>query len=232
MSQLATTTLQIALDAFPAWNQIGTDKRAEQLTLAFQSLSPAQQKMAFWQLNNAQKTIAKPQIMAGPTGEKNTLIAQGRGVFLVSLAEALHFSDDEKITIALIGQIAAALVAGNTIITTGKAAQNITTCMTPLLAKGVIQHIKPSELAELLANEAIAGLVTLCDESEAIRLQRSLASKSGLICQLIAETDHQTFSRISKPSYILNFITEQTLSNNTTAIGGNANLLELGSLAD
>lgn len=242
-------SLQNALDAFPIWNRLGVSHRVEQLEFAFRSLEANQRKnkqkqMAYWQLENAKRKIAETQLMPGPTGEQNTLSAQGRGVFLVTISEALKTQDkelnEETISIGFVGQVAAALVAGNTVITTGQAGRylsdTIANAITPFfessLKRGVIQHVEEAMFDALLAHKSIAGVATLCNEEEAIQLQRHLAAKDGLICQLVVETDYQNLSHISKPDYLFNFITEQTVSNNTTAIGGNASLLELGNMTD
>lgn len=219
--------MKIAQNVFEAWDTLGVNKRAISLEKSLQGFSDTQQKMAAWQINNAKKTIAETLLMPGPTGENNTLSSQGRGVFLC------HSSIKEsESNIGLVGQIFTALIAGNCVITVGSEGQAIMDMLASYVPEGVIQNIADSMLDTIIDADNLAGVAILCDASEVQALNRRLAAKQGLICQLIEETDSKTFSTIAKPHYLLRFITEQTVSNNTTAIGGNATLLELGSMND
>ena len=220
--------MQIAQDVFPEWDALGVTERAQKLALALPALSIEQGKMAQWQLENAKQNIAEKQIMPGPTGERNELSTKGRGPFLVTLV----IPEDDITAVGFVGQVFTALVAGNPVITVGSLGQKITDAITPFVPHGVVQSMAKSAQKALLESEQLAGIATLCDNQHAIERQQLLANKSGLICQLIAETDNKNLSRITKPHYLLNFVTEQTMSNNTTAIGGNATLLELGSMED
>ena len=219
--------IQVAQTAFEAWDMLGVTGRAQRLARATASFTDAQAKMATWQLNNAQQEIAETRIMPGPTGERNELSTQGRGPFLCG-----SMIDTEQAKVGLVGQIFAALIAGNPVITIGATGQSIMDAITPFVAEGVVQNIAESAQDSLIEANHLAGIAILCDTTQAKQLNQRLADKSGLICQLVAETDSETLSTIAKPHYLLRFVTERTVSINTTAVGGNATLLELGSKDD
>ncbi len=219
--------VKVAQATFEEWDTLGVNGRAEKLQKSLSSFTDEQQKMASWQIENAKKSIAETRVMPGPTGERNELSSQGRGPFLCT-----SFFENDKVTTGLVGQVFTALIAGNPVITVGQAGQDIMDKITPYVAEGVIQNIADSALNSLIEADHLAGVATLCDDTQAQQLSQRLAAKQGLICQLIEETDIEQLSTIAKPHYILRFVTERTVSNNTTAIGGNATLLELGSMDD
>ena len=222
------TPLHTAASVFEPWNALGVNTRTQILSQAAQSLSLAPQKMALWQLANAQKKLAQTHIMPGPTGELNELSNLGRGSFLCL---SLMGDDTEQSTIGLAGQIFTALVTGNPVITVGKIGQVFTDAIAPFVAPGVIQNIADNALDAIIEANPLAGVALLCDDATVVNtLNTRLAAKDGLITQLVAETSSATLSTIAQPHYALRFVTERTVSINTTAIGGNATLLELGSL--
>lgn len=129
------------------------------------------------------------ETMQGPTGESNVLRLRGRGVFIA--ISPWNF----PIAIFL-GQITAALMAGNTVV--AKPAEQ-----TPLIAAEAIRllheaGIPPSALhlaqgdgrigAVLTAHSDIAGVVFTGSTEVARAINRSLAAKDGPIVPLIAET--------------------------------------------
>ena len=117
------TQIDKAMQAFPLWNQLGTEQRAERLTNSLNTLTGDARKMAQWQINNALAQIAAKQLMPGPTGESNLLSNQGRGVF-VSLITDLPAQREQLFT-AVVGQVYAALVAGNSVIHHGEMGQTL-----------------------------------------------------------------------------------------------------------
>ena len=219
--------IQVAQKVFEAWDKLGVHGRAEKLQKALNTFPDAQRKMAAWQIDNAEKSIAETRVMPGPTGERNELSNQGRGVFLCS-----SFIEGENAKVGLVGQVFTALIAGNPVITVGPTGQEIMDKIAPFVPEGVVQNIAESAQDSLIEADHLAGIATLCDPAQAQQLNQRLAAKSGLICQLVEETDAKNLSSIAKPHYLLRFVTERTVSNNTTAIGGNATLLELGSMND
>ena len=215
--------IQRADSIFEEWNSLGVSGRAELLTRTLILFPEIQRKMAIWQIDNAQHKIAETLIMPGPTGERNELSTQGRGTFLCMTNE-----DSETAIVGLVGQVFAALIAGNPVITVGLKGQEIVDQIATVLTEGVVQNITESALDSIIEANSLAGVTIICDDTEAQTLSQRLAAKSGLICQLVTETDSQTLAAITSPNYILRFVTERTVSVNTTAIGGNATLLELG----
>jgi len=219
--------IQVAQKVFEAWDKLGVNSRAEKLKQSLYAFPNEQRKMATWQIDNAQKSIAETRLMPGPTGERNELSNQGRGVFL-----CMSSIEGDKAKVGLVGQVFAALMAGNPVITVGPTGQEIMDIISPFVVEGVVQNIAESAQDSLIEANHLAGVAILCDPMQAQLLSQRLAGKSGLICQLVEETDVENLSVIAKPHYILRFVTERTVSNNTTAIGGNATLLELGSMND
>jgi RHH-type transcriptional regulator, proline utilization regulon repressor / proline dehydrogenase / delta 1-pyrroline-5-carboxylate dehydrogenase len=127
--------------------------------------------------------------MPGPTGESNELRYRGRGAF-VSISPW-------NFPLAIFtGQIAAALVAGNTVV--AKPAEQ-----TPLIAalaitllheagvpKGTLQLVPGDGKvgARLVADGRVAGVVFTGSTDTGRAINRALAEKSGPIVPLIAET--------------------------------------------
>ncbi|WP_417506899.1 1-pyrroline-5-carboxylate dehydrogenase [Marinomonas gallaica] len=221
--------IEVANQAFEAWDHLGVSGRAECLEQAIFSLSHAQASMARWQIENAKHEIGEDLLMPGPTGESNTLSTHGRGAFLIAVQSSLS---GDNLSVGLIGQVFAALIAGNPIITVGPEGQAIMDQMSKYVPEGIIQNVAESAQESIIDATDLAGVAIICDADRAKHLNKQLAQKSGLLCQLVEETNVQALTTIAAPHYILRFVTEQTVSNNTTAIGGNATLLELGSKAE
>ncbi|MFD1382904.1 hypothetical protein ACFQ45_05985 [Rhodanobacter aciditrophus] len=221
--------IQVANDVLEAWNNLGVVTRAEQLKSAAEKFSGATRSMALWQLDNAIHEIGEALVLPGPTGESNVLSTHGRGPFLITAQED---QADSNLQTALVGQTFAALVAGNPVVTVGPEGQAIMDALAPFVPEGVIQNVARSAEDSLIEALDLAGIATVCDSDHAQVLYQRLANKTGLLCQLVEENDAQTLPVISAPHYILRFVTEKTVSTNTTAIGGNATLLELGSKAE
>ncbi|MCB5162523.1 1-pyrroline-5-carboxylate dehydrogenase [Marinomonas algarum] len=219
--------IQVAQGIFEAWDTLGVSGRAEKLEKALAAFATAERNMAAWQMSNAKQAIAETRVLPGPTGERNELSNQGRGPFL-----CLSLIDGENAKVGLVGQVFTALIAGNPVITVGPVGQDIMDMISPYVPEGVVQNIAESAQDSLIEADHLAGVAVICSSEEAQQLNVRLAAKAGLICQLIEETDADTLSTIAKPHYLLRFVTERTVSNNTTAIGGNATLLALGSMND
>ena len=78
-------------------------------------------------------------------------------------------------------------------------------------------------MAKPLAQVAVAG-----NQSEVQAISQELAKTDGILTQVIAVTDMEGMSEMLTPDYLYRFVTERVRTINTTAIGGNASLLELG----
>ncbi|HEX2891522.1 bifunctional proline dehydrogenase/L-glutamate gamma-semialdehyde dehydrogenase PutA, partial [Vineibacter terrae] len=127
--------------------------------------------------------------MPGPTGEINMLRLRGRGVFVAISPWNFPLA-------IFLGQVSAALMAGNAVI--AKPAEQ-----TPLIAAQAVGllheagvpvsalHILPGDGrigAALVAHPAAAGVVFTGSTEVARQINRALAAKDGPIVPLIAET--------------------------------------------
>ncbi len=130
-----------------------------------------------------------PQPMPGPTGESNTLRYRGRGVFVCISPWNFPLA-------IFLGQVSAALVAGNAVI--AKPAEQ-----TPLIAAHAIAllhqagvpmtalHLVPGYGdvgASLVADPRVAGIAFTGSTEVGRAINRALAGKDGPIVPLIAET--------------------------------------------
>jgi RHH-type transcriptional regulator, proline utilization regulon repressor / proline dehydrogenase / delta 1-pyrroline-5-carboxylate dehydrogenase len=136
-----------------------------------------------------QKLFGEGETMPGPTGESNVLELHGRGAFVAISPWNFPLA-------IFLGQVTAALMAGNAVI--AKPAEQ-----TPRIAAEAIAllhqaGVPPSALhlvqgdgavgAALVANSAIAGVVFTGSTEVARSINRTLAAKDGPIVPLIAET--------------------------------------------
>ena len=205
-----------AVDAYPDWNATPVERRAQMLNTAADALDT--QRAAFLQLliREAGKTLADAnaevreavdflryyavqartqlvtQTLPGPTGEHNELQLHGKGVFVCISPWNFPLA-------IFVGQIAAALATGNTVI--AKPAEQtplIAQAMTALLHQAGIPRevlqlaLGAGDVGAALTNEAgIAGVVFTGSVEVAQRINRALAARPGPIATLIAETGGQ-----------------------------------------
>ena len=134
--------------------------------------------------------ILQPQPLPGPTGESNTLLLRGRGAWVCISPWNFPLA-------IFTGQVAAALVTGNTVL--AKPAEQtpaIATLAVQLLHEagvpGNVLQLLPGDGetvgAALVAQPGIAGVAFTGSTSVAKAIQRALADKDGPIVPLIAET--------------------------------------------
>jgi RHH-type proline utilization regulon transcriptional repressor/proline dehydrogenase/delta 1-pyrroline-5-carboxylate dehydrogenase len=136
----------------------------------------------------ARRTLA-PQTMPGPTGESNQLTYRGRGVFVCISPWNFPLA-------IFLGQVTAALVAGNAVV--AKPAEQ-----TPLIAAEAIRllhqaGVPPGALqlvpgngkvgAALIEDSRVAGVAFTGSTEVGHAINRTLAAKNGPIVPLIAET--------------------------------------------
>jgi RHH-type proline utilization regulon transcriptional repressor/proline dehydrogenase/delta 1-pyrroline-5-carboxylate dehydrogenase len=213
--QAIELALQQALLAQPEWDEGGVEHRAaclERMALLLEqhceelmglivaeagrtiddALSEVREAVDFcrYYAQQGRAGFAAPLVLPGPTGETNELTLHGRGVF--ACISPWNFP-----LAIFIGQVAAALVAGNSVI--AKPAEQ-----TPLIAAratsllleaGVppkVMHLLPGEGAlvggALVADQRIAGVVFTGSTATAKLINRQLAAREGPIVPLIAET--------------------------------------------
>jgi RHH-type proline utilization regulon transcriptional repressor/proline dehydrogenase/delta 1-pyrroline-5-carboxylate dehydrogenase len=137
----------------------------------------------------AEAKFASPTVLPGPTGEDNRLVLRGRGAFLCIAPWNFPLA-------IFAGQIAAALVTGNSVV--AKPAPQ-----TPLIAAVAVRllheagipasalHLVPGDGAvgaALVAHRDVAGVAFTGSTTTARAINRALAAKDGPIVPLIAET--------------------------------------------
>ncbi len=134
-----------------------------------------------------------PRVLPGPTGERNELRLSGRGVFVCISPWNFPLA-------IFMGQVAAALVAGNAVI--AKPAEQ-----TPLIAARAVRillesgvpgdalHLLPGHGAvvgaALVADRRVAGVAFTGSTDTARTIARGLLDRGGAIVPLIAETGGQ-----------------------------------------
>ncbi len=207
-----------ATHAFALWSAVPAAERAQCLERAADLLEASREEAMAICVREAGKTIpdaiaevreavdfcryyaararaefAESQTLPGPTGERNQLSLHGRGVF--ACISPWNFP-----LAIFLGQIGAALAAGNTVI--AKPAEQ-----TPLIAAFAIRLLHqagvpvdalhllpgdgPSVGAPLVNDQRLAGVAFTGSMEVARAINRVLAAKNGPIVPLIAETGGQ-----------------------------------------
>ncbi|WP_371395784.1 bifunctional proline dehydrogenase/L-glutamate gamma-semialdehyde dehydrogenase PutA [Fretibacter rubidus] len=212
--EAANDIVATAFKAYPAWNRLGGHVRADILnrlanlvedemehfialmareagkTMA-DSIAEVREAVDFcrYYANHAKDYFGDAKIMPGPAGETNTLSMMGRGVFICISPWNFPLA-------IYLGQIAAALAAGNTVV--AKPAEQ-----TPLTAYVCAQLIYkagvPKEAFQMVTGDGavggalvaaphVAGVVFTGSTEVAQLINANLASKPGPFPVFIAET--------------------------------------------
>ena len=210
---IATAAMADAQAGFPAWSSTPIGDRAETLDRAADLLEVHRGELIALLQNEGGKTLDDAlaelreavdycryyaaqarsslvaQRMPGPTGESNELRYRGRGVFVCISPWNFPLA-------IFLGQIGAALVAGNTVV--AKAAEQ-----TPLIAARAIKLMHQAGVpmsalhlmtgdgavgAMLVAHAHVAGVAFTGSTEVGRSINRTLAGKAGAIVPLIAET--------------------------------------------
>ena len=154
--------------------------------------------------------------LPGPTGESNTLRLHARGVFALLGSNAAP-SDTAS-------ALAAALLGGNSALLVGAAdGEALRAAFT---AGGVpanaIATCAADAAGALLAAPLLAGVCVAAGGDEMLRqVARALADRPGAILPLITGAEARC------PTLLWRFCAEQTVTINTAAAGGNAELLAM-----
>ena len=209
----ARKAMAAAQAGFAAWNATPVEQRAEILERAGELLEASRGRLialmqaeggktlddALSELREAvdycryyaaeARRVFAPLPMPGPTGESNELRHRGRGVFVCISPWNFPLA-------IFLGQVTAALAAGNTVV--AKPAEQ-----TPLIAAEAVRllhqagvpvgalHLVPGEGrvgAALTADPRVAGVAFTGSTEVARLINRALAAKDGPIVPLIAET--------------------------------------------
>jgi RHH-type proline utilization regulon transcriptional repressor/proline dehydrogenase/delta 1-pyrroline-5-carboxylate dehydrogenase len=203
-----------AVGAFAAWNHTPVAQRAAVLRFAADALnadlphfcallvkeahktwgdavSEVREAVDFlrYYANEAERVMA-PQTLPGPTGESNTLRLEGRGAWVCISPWNFPLA-------IFMGQVAAALATGNTVLakpaeqTPAVALEAVKLLHTAGVPADALQLLHgPGETvgAALVAAPGVAGVVFTGSTQVAKIIQRALAAKDGPIVPLIAET--------------------------------------------
>jgi RHH-type transcriptional regulator, proline utilization regulon repressor / proline dehydrogenase / delta 1-pyrroline-5-carboxylate dehydrogenase len=214
-AQTITSALNAADAAQESWNERGAAKRAAILEKAADLFERNQEQLisalvleAGKTLDNAQgelreavdflryyaiagrKLMEQPLALPGPTGEENEMVLHGKGVF--ACISPWNFP------LAIFsGQIAAALMTGNSVI--AKAAEQ-----TPIVASLAVKLMHeagvPSDVLHLLLGDGasigktllaapeLCGVAFTGSNETAVIINRALAQREGPLATLIAET--------------------------------------------
>src|SRR6516165_10268440 len=210
---IADAAIAAAADGFPSWTAWPIDQRTAVLERAADQLQTDRGRLLALLQGEAGKTLDDalaelreavdycryyaaqarmtlvPRAMPGPTGESNELRYRGRGVFVCISPWNFPLA-------IFVGQIAAALLAGNTVV--AKPAEQ--TPLAAALAVALLHeagvpksalHLVPGDGAigaHLVAHRLVAGVVFTGSIETGRTIDRALAAKSGPIVPLIAET--------------------------------------------
>ncbi|MBW7947894.1 MAG: bifunctional proline dehydrogenase/L-glutamate gamma-semialdehyde dehydrogenase PutA [Pseudorhodoplanes sp.] len=209
----ATAAVGAALAGFASWSAQPVEERAALLERAADALESHRDRLIALLQSEGGKTLddalaewreavdycryyaaqarctLAPEMMPGPTGETNELRYRGRGVFVCISPWNFPLA-------IFLGQAAAALVAGNSVV--AKPAEQ-----TPLVADLAVTllhgagiapqalHLVPGDGkvgAALVADPRIAGVAFTGSTAVGHVINRALAAKDGPIVPLIAET--------------------------------------------
>ncbi|MFA5631426.1 MAG: bifunctional proline dehydrogenase/L-glutamate gamma-semialdehyde dehydrogenase PutA [Porticoccaceae bacterium] len=213
----ARAALQIAAAAQPEWNDKGVEARAQLLDAMAGALEANRERLIALLAHEGGRTLRdgvdevreavdfcryyalqareslRERRLPGPSGEDNRLSLHGRGVFLCISPWNFPLA-------IFTGQIAAALVSGNTVL--AKPAE-----ATPLVAAEAVRLFRKAGLPPqvlqllpgsgaligdtLLRDSRLAGVAFTGSTATAQHINRQLAARDGAIATLIAETGGQ-----------------------------------------
>ena len=214
-----------------AWRLLGATNRATYLEAAIPKLAliTGDAKKARTLFNHFLKFAPKldeVEHMTGATGESNELYVTARGKTMVIGAESAK-------SLAVLGQLIAALLTGNEVILHCPSQDEM--CIEAVkalydtgISEDVISIANDSQLITLLHIERLSQVAVAGSVNEVQTISQELANTDGILTQVIAITDMDGLVDMLTPDYLYRFVTERVRTINTTAIGGNATLLELG----
>lgn len=214
-----------------AWRLLSAVTRASYLETAIPKLAlltgdANKARRLFTHLLSAAPSLDDVQRMTGATGESNDLYVTARGKTMVIGGETAK-------AMAILGQLIAALLTGNEVILhCPSQAEMCTEAAKVLYEAGISDDVlsvaNDSQTITLLHIDRLAQVAVAGSHAEIQEISRTLANTDGILTQVIAVTDMEGLSDMLTPDYLYRFVTERVRTINTTAIGGNASLLELG----
>ncbi|MDN5733984.1 1-pyrroline-5-carboxylate dehydrogenase [Psychrobacter celer] len=214
-----------------SWRLLGAVNRAAYLQAAIPRLAlltgdANKAKRLFNHLLSAAPSLDEVHRMTGATGESNDLYVTARGKTMVIGSESAR-------TMAVLGQLIAALLTGNEVILHCPSQVEMCDEAAKVLyeigvSDDVLSVANDSQTITLLYIDRLAQVAVAGSNSEVQAISQELANTDGILTQVISVTDMDGMSEMLTPDYLHRFVTERVKTINTTAIGGNASLLELG----
>ncbi len=217
-----------------AWRLLPAIKRAEYLQKATDTLvklvdNKVKARKAIKQILKQASHLDKKVMLTGATGESNELYNQARGKTLV-----MGLKDAEKLPILV--HVISALLTGNQVGIYSSGEDDFAEKVVDILIEnGVSDAViyltiadSKEKIDEMVQDKRLAqvGVVGTIEEVKA--LSAKFSQTDSILTQIIPIVDQENLSEIFNPDYLHRFSTERVLTINTTAIGGNASLLELG----
>ncbi|MRI31825.1 bifunctional proline dehydrogenase/L-glutamate gamma-semialdehyde dehydrogenase [Endozoicomonas sp. OPT23] len=241
-SEAIDRAIELADQAFDDWNNTPVDVRASYLeTLAdrmeenlhelvalchkeagktiHDSIDEIREAVDFcrYYAIQAREKFAQPQLMPGPTGESNELYLTGRGVFVCISPWNFPLA-------IFLGQVTAALAAGNTVIakpaeqTSLIAARAVELMLESGVPANAIQLVTGAgrEVGQQLTSDhRIAGVAFTGSTQTAKVINQTLAARSGAILPLIAETGGQNAMIVDStalPEQVINDVVQSAFA--------------------
>ncbi|MGM8886408.1 1-pyrroline-5-carboxylate dehydrogenase [Psychrobacter sp. 1U2] len=214
-----------------AWRLLGAVKRSAYLEAAIPKLAlltgdANKARRLFHHLLSSAPKLDEVQRMTGATGESNDLYVTARGKTMVIGGESAR-------AMAVLGQLIAALLTGNEVILHCPSQVDMCEEAAKILysvgiSDDVLSVANDSQTITLLYIDRLAQVAVAGSQAEVQSISQELANTDGILTQVIAVTDMEGFSEMLSLDYLHRFVTERVITINTTAIGGNASLLELG----
>lgn len=228
--------------AAETWRLMTASERADKLSHAIDKLvqltdDAEKPKRVLAHILAQASHLDESTLLTGATGESNELYSQARGKTFV-----LGTEHAEKLPV--LAQVFAALVAGNeTAVNCASQSSFVQDMVEILEAAGISANViyqyvadaeanaeanNETEFHDMLSDHRLAQVGMVGTLAEVQLLAAKLSKTDGILTQVIAITDQKGLSEVFCPEYIHRFCTERVRTINTTAIGGNASLLELG----
>ncbi len=213
-AKLASSPLETCASSYQKWSKVDVAERAAILRRAADTLQTQMPQFCAMLVQEAHKTwgdavsevreavdflryyadeaqrIMQPLVMPGVTGETNTLLLKGRGVWVCISPWNFPLA-------IFVGQVAAALATGNTVLAKpAEQTPGVAQAAVALLHGAGVPHDALQLLhgsgetvgAALVALPGVAGVVFTGSTQVAKIINRALAAKDGPIVPLIAET--------------------------------------------
>ncbi|PMH43114.1 hypothetical protein BCU68_03745 [Vibrio sp. 10N.286.49.B3] len=240
------TSFTDSVDAWKQWSLVDFTFRSECLLSLCEQVhhipefeSALLTDVIRYHIQHSARLVENPHELLGPTGESNQLYCMGRGVSLLIFDDSAHESVDrtQKYSAyqAFIALLSTSILAGNAVvICCNNEDLNRTLASALHVASFPINliQIRPLEDSFSFAQEDIASVGYIGNSVVEQRLNIHLAQRKGAIINLVSETCWDRPLICYDPNLALHFMTERTCTINTTAVGGNTTLLELGAAED